>query len=81
MSALYQHYEFLTGEERLPSDQSRIIEQAKFTYSPLGKAFEKQIITIEHQGIRQVEVLKVLKPNENHELEPIEGLFSKIYEK
>ena len=35
-------YEFLTGEEILPSDQSRIIEQAKFTYSPLGKGFEKK---------------------------------------
>ena len=34
-------YEFFTGEEILPSDQSRIIEQAKFTHSPLGKAFEK----------------------------------------
>ena len=32
-------YEFLTGEEILPSYKSRIIEQAKFTYSPLGKAF------------------------------------------
>ena len=30
-------YEFLAGEEILPSDQSRIIEQAKFTYSPLVK--------------------------------------------
>ena len=35
-------YEFLTGEEILSSDQSRIIVQAKFTYSPSGKAFEKQ---------------------------------------
>ena len=35
--------EYLTGEEILPFDQSRIIVQAKFTYSPLGKAFEKQI--------------------------------------
>ena len=35
-------YEFLIGEEILPSDQSRIIGQAKFTNSPLGKAFEKQ---------------------------------------
>ena len=34
-------HEFLTGEEILPSDQSRIIEQKKFTYFPLGKAFEK----------------------------------------
>ena len=33
-------YEYLTGEELLPSDQSRIIEQEKFTYCPLGKAIE-----------------------------------------
>ena len=38
----HQVYEYLTGEEILPSDQSRIIEQANFTSSPLGKAFEKQ---------------------------------------
>ena len=56
-------YEYLTGEEILPSDQSRIIEQAKFTYSPLGKAFKKQIKTIEEQGKKQVEALKILKPN------------------
>ena len=34
-------YEYLTGEDILPSNQQQIIEQAKFTYSPLGKAFEK----------------------------------------
>ena len=33
----------------LPSYQSRIIEQKKFTYSPLSKAFVKQIKTIEDQ--------------------------------
>ena len=43
-------YEYLPGEEILPSDQSRIIEQAKFTYSNLEKAFEKQIKAIEEQG-------------------------------
>ena len=32
-------YEYLTGEEILPSDQSRIIEQVTFTYSPLRKSF------------------------------------------
>ena len=32
-------YEFLTGEEILLSLLSRLIEQAKFTYSPLGKTF------------------------------------------
>ena len=40
-------YEYLTGEEILPSNLSRIIEQAKFTYSPPGKAFEKQIKAID----------------------------------
>ena len=34
-------YDYLTGEEMLPSDQSRMIEQAKFIYTSLGKAFEK----------------------------------------
>ena len=43
-------YEYLTGEEILLSDQSRIIEQAKFTYFPFGKTFEKQMKTIEEQG-------------------------------
>ena len=38
-------YVYLTGEEILPSNQQQIIDQAKFTYSPLGKAFQKQIIT------------------------------------
>ena len=43
-------YEYLTGEDILPSNQRQIIEQAKFTYSTLGKAFEKQEKTIEDQG-------------------------------
>ena len=46
-------YEYLTGEEILPSNKQQIIEQAKFTYSPLGKVFEKQIKTIEDQGEKQ----------------------------
>ena len=57
-------YEYLTGEDILPSNQQQIIEQAKFTYSPLGKAFEKQIKTIEDQGEKQVEALKDLKQKE-----------------
>ena len=43
-------YEYLTGEDILPSNQQQIIEQAKLTYSPLGKAFEKQIKTIQDKG-------------------------------
>ena len=44
-----QKYEYLTGEDILPSNQQQIIEQARFTYSPLRKAFEKQIKTTEEQ--------------------------------
>ena len=36
-------YKYLTGEEILPYNQKQIIEQTKFTHSPLGKPFEKQI--------------------------------------
>ena len=39
-------YEYLTGEEKLPSNQKQIKEQAKSIYSPLSKTFEKQIKTI-----------------------------------
>ena len=56
-------YERLTGEDILPSNQQQIIEQAKFTYSPFGKAFEKQMKMIEDQGEKQVEALKNLKSN------------------
>ena len=41
-SGKIDEYQYLTGEEILPSDQRRGIEQTKFTYFPLGKAFEKQ---------------------------------------
>ena len=34
-----------------------MIEQAKFTYTPLGKAFEKQTKTIEEQGKIQVDAI------------------------
>ena len=46
-------YEYLSGEEILQSNQKQI-EQAKFTYSPPGKAFEKQITTMEDQGVKQI---------------------------
>ena len=51
-------YEYLTGEEILPSNQQRIIQQAKFNYSPLGKSFEKQIKTIKDQGKKQVKAIQ-----------------------
>ena len=51
-------YEYLTGEEILPSNQQQIIQQAKFNYSPLGKVFEKQRKTIEDQGEKQVKAIQ-----------------------
>ena len=48
----------MQNQNILPFHQSRIIEQAKFTYSPQSKAFEQQIKIIEEQGKKQVEALK-----------------------
>ena len=57
-------YEYFTGEEILPSNQQQIIQQAKFNYSPLGKAIEKQRKTIEDQGEKQVVALESLKDSD-----------------
>ena len=51
-------YEYLTGEDILPSNQQQVIEQVKFTYSPLGKVFEKQIKIIEDQGQKQIKAIQ-----------------------
>ena len=51
-------YEYLTGEEISPSNEQQIIEQAKFTYSPLGKAFEKQTKAIEDKGEKQTKAIQ-----------------------
>ena len=69
-SGKIQKNEYLTGEDTLPSNQQQIIEQAKFTCSSLGKAFEKQIKTIEDQRRKQVDALENLKLKE--ETKPIE---------
>ena len=53
-SGKVDEYEYFTCEEILPFDQRRVIERAKFTYSPLGKALEKQRKTIEDRGKKQI---------------------------
>ena len=53
-----REYEYLTGEDILPSNQEQTIEQTKFTYSPLGKTFEKQTKTIEDQGEKQLKAIQ-----------------------
>ena len=69
-------YKYLTGEEILPSNQQQIIEQAKFTYSSLGKAFEKQTKTIEDQEEKQVNALKSLESSDK-QLPSIKDFISK----
>ena len=47
----------------MPSNHEQIIEQAKFTYSFLSKAFEKQTKTIEEQTKTTEKQVDALKPN------------------
>ena len=42
LSSKIDKYEFHTGEEILPSDQSGTIEQANFMYSPLGNVLKNK---------------------------------------
>ena len=57
-SGKIEKYEYLTGEEILPPDQRRMIEQLNFIYSPLGKAFEKQAKTVEDQEEKQIKAIE-----------------------
>ena len=57
-------YEYLTGEEILPSNQQQIIEQTNFTYYSLGKTFGEQTKTIEDQGDREFDALKFLESSD-----------------
>ena len=58
LSGKTDKYEYLTGEEILPSNQQQVIEQAKFIYYPLGKAFEKQTKTIKDQEEKQIKAIQ-----------------------
>ena len=69
MSAKINKYGYLTGEQILPFNWRKIIEQAKFTYSHLWKALEKP-------KENQVGALKLLDPaNQNDELKEIKSIF------
>ena len=57
-SGKIEKYKYLTVKEVLLSDQRRVIEQAKFIYSPLGKALEKQRKTVEDQGEKQIKTIE-----------------------
>ena len=66
LSGKLDKYENLSGEEVVPFNQKQIIEQAKFAYSHLEKASEKQ-------AEKQVDVIKFLDPF--IKLKNIEGIF------
>ena len=57
-SGKINEYEYLTGEKILPSNQKQITEQAKFTHSHLGKAFEKQTKIIEIKKKNQISAIE-----------------------
>ena len=57
-------YEYITDKEILSSDQSIMMEQGKFTYSPLGKAFKKQTKTIEDQEGKPAKALQSLNTDQ-----------------
>ena len=69
---------FLQAKKYCHLHQSRIIEQANFTYSPLEKPFEIQKKTIEQQGKEELEALEFLRPEESKKcIKSVEGLFPK----
>ena len=71
-------HECLTGEDILPCNRQQIMGRAKFTYSPLGKAFEKQIKTIEDKGQKQINALESL--NSKEQTKSIEQIFPEGYD-
>ena len=58
LSGKIDKHEYLTGEEILPFNQIQIIEPVKFSYSLLGKAFEKQTKGTEEQGKNLINAIK-----------------------
>ena len=57
-SSIIDKCEYLTGEEILPSGQSKIIKQANFTYSPLGKACEKRTKATEDAAEKEAKAVE-----------------------
>ena len=49
LSGKIDKHEYITGEKILPHDQSRVIEQDKFTYYPLRKSLEINSLEISHK--------------------------------
>lgn len=56
-SGKINNYEYLKGEKILPTQYHRLLEDAKLSYSPVGKAFEKQV---KRAGKKQAEAIPSL---------------------
>ena len=63
LSRKIDKYEHLPGEEILPPDQGRVTEQAKFAYSPFGKAFEKQTKRLKSKEKNKKMILQIKTKN------------------
>ena len=63
MSGNIDKYQCLAGEEILPSDQTRVIEQASFTYSPLGKTLKNKQKQWKIEAKSKSKQLKIMKNN------------------
>ena len=74
-------YEYLAGGEILPSDKRRMIEQCRFTYSPLGNTSEKQTKTIEVKAEKRTKAIqdgaKKQTLNIHQNLKSVSNLFLK----
>ena len=81
ISAKIDKCEYHAEEKVLPSDQSRIIEQAKLTFSPLCKALEKQTKTIENKEEKQIKASenKVAKKITDTDKKSVVSSFSKYF--
>ena len=53
-------YEYITGEDILPSNQQQIREQTKFTYSTLGKAQYKILKCCIKQGMQLLNFVMII---------------------
>ena len=87
LSGKLDRYEYLTGEEILPSNQRQIIEKAKFTYSLLGKAFGKQTKTTKEQGRKQIDAITdqnerlVASANKDDHNDDHKDIYKEIFDK
>ena len=73
-------YKYLTGKDILPSNKQQIIEQAEFTSSPLGKAFENQINKKQTDALENLELKAIESGSNNNKTVITQEIYEKILE-